>query len=102
MYYISSFFHSFDDNARTSVQLFGTRARDDNSYDVALFESVLTPIPGSKVDALKEVIRVVQFNVLEKIYCTCTLSDLGRRRGLVSVYDVAAIRIGLTRPGGDP
>lgn len=32
---------------------------DDDSYDVALFESVLTPIPGSKVDALKEVIRVV-------------------------------------------
>ena len=32
---------------------------EDDSYDVALFESVLTPIPGNKVDALKEVIRVV-------------------------------------------
>jgi ubiquinone/menaquinone biosynthesis C-methylase UbiE len=31
---------------------------EDNSYDVALFESVLTPIPN-KVDAIKEVIRVV-------------------------------------------
>jgi len=32
---------------------------EDGSFDVALFESVLTPIPGSKVDALKEVVRVV-------------------------------------------
>ena len=32
---------------------------EDDSYDVALFESVLTPIPGSKVDALREVVRVV-------------------------------------------
>lgn len=32
---------------------------EDDSYDIALFESVLTPIPGKKVDALREVIRVV-------------------------------------------
>jgi ubiquinone/menaquinone biosynthesis C-methylase UbiE len=32
---------------------------EDGSFNVALFESVLTPIPGSKVDALKEVVRVV-------------------------------------------
>jgi ubiquinone/menaquinone biosynthesis C-methylase UbiE len=32
---------------------------EDDSFDVALFESVLTPIPGNKVDALKEVVRVV-------------------------------------------
>ena len=31
---------------------------EDGSFDVALFESVLTPIPGSKVDALREVVRV--------------------------------------------
>ena len=32
---------------------------EDGSYDVALFESVLTPIPGNKLDALREVVRVV-------------------------------------------
>jgi ubiquinone/menaquinone biosynthesis C-methylase UbiE len=32
---------------------------EDVSFDVALFESVLTPIPGNKVDALREVVRVV-------------------------------------------
>ena len=32
---------------------------EDGSFDVALFESVLTPIPGSKADALREVVRVV-------------------------------------------
>ncbi|MFC1803618.1 class I SAM-dependent methyltransferase [Thermoproteota archaeon] len=32
---------------------------EDDSYDIALFESVLTPIPGNKIDALREVIRVV-------------------------------------------
>ncbi len=33
---------------------------DDGSFDVAIFESVLTPLPGDKVDALKETIRVVR------------------------------------------
>ena len=33
---------------------------EDGSYDVALFESVLTPIPGNKLDALREVVRVVR------------------------------------------
>ena len=33
---------------------------DDGSYDVALFESVLTPIPGDKLEALREVARVVR------------------------------------------
>lgn len=32
---------------------------EDDSYDVALFESVLTPILGSKLDVLMEVVRVV-------------------------------------------
>jgi ubiquinone/menaquinone biosynthesis C-methylase UbiE len=33
---------------------------DDGSFDVAIFESVLTPLPGDKVEALKETIRVVR------------------------------------------
>lgn len=33
---------------------------EDNSYDVALFESVLTPLPGNKTDALKETMRVIR------------------------------------------
>jgi ubiquinone/menaquinone biosynthesis C-methylase UbiE len=32
----------------------------DGSYDVALFESVLTPLPGDKHDALRETVRVLQ------------------------------------------
>jgi ubiquinone/menaquinone biosynthesis C-methylase UbiE len=32
---------------------------DDNVFDVAIFESVLTPLSGNKSDALKEVIRVI-------------------------------------------
>jgi ubiquinone/menaquinone biosynthesis C-methylase UbiE len=32
---------------------------DDESFDIALFESVLTPLPGNKMDALRETIRVV-------------------------------------------
>jgi hypothetical protein len=33
---------------------------DDRSFDVAIFESVLTALPGNKMDALKETIRVVR------------------------------------------
>jgi len=33
---------------------------DDNSFDVALFESVLTPLPGDKHDALRETVRVIR------------------------------------------
>lgn len=33
---------------------------EDESYDVALFESVLTPLPGFKLDALKETFRVIK------------------------------------------
>jgi len=33
---------------------------DDESFDVAIFESVLTPLPGNKMDALRETIRVVR------------------------------------------
>jgi ubiquinone/menaquinone biosynthesis C-methylase UbiE len=33
---------------------------DDRSFDLALFESVLTPLPGDKLDALRETIRVVR------------------------------------------
>ncbi|TRO47619.1 class I SAM-dependent methyltransferase [Candidatus Bathyarchaeota archaeon] len=33
---------------------------DDAFYDIALFESVLTPIPGDKLEALMEVVRVVR------------------------------------------
>lgn len=33
---------------------------DDGSFDVALFESVLTPLPGNKLDAMKETIRVTR------------------------------------------
>jgi len=33
---------------------------DDDSYDVALFESVLTPLPGDKRLALRETARVVR------------------------------------------
>jgi len=33
---------------------------DDGSFDVAIFESVLTPLPGNKMEALKETIRVVR------------------------------------------
>lgn len=33
---------------------------DDGSFDLALFESVLTPLPGCKLDALRETIRVVR------------------------------------------
>ena len=33
---------------------------EDNSFDIALFESVLTPLPGEKREALLETIRVIQ------------------------------------------
>ena len=33
---------------------------DDNHYDVAIFESVLTPLPGNKTEPLKEVMRVIR------------------------------------------
>jgi ubiquinone/menaquinone biosynthesis C-methylase UbiE len=33
---------------------------DDGSFDVAIFESVLTPLPGNKMEALEETIRVVR------------------------------------------
>lgn len=32
---------------------------DDGSYDVAIFESVLTPLPGNKIDALRETFRIL-------------------------------------------
>ena len=37
---------------------------EDCSFDVAIFESVLTPLPGEKMDALREAIRVVQLGGL--------------------------------------
>lgn len=33
---------------------------EDASFDVALFESVLTPLPGVKVDAMRETARVIK------------------------------------------
>jgi ubiquinone/menaquinone biosynthesis C-methylase UbiE len=33
---------------------------DDDSFDVALFESVLTPLPGDKHTALRETVRVIR------------------------------------------
>jgi arsenite methyltransferase len=33
---------------------------EDNSFDVALFESVLTPLPGEKREALQETVRVIR------------------------------------------
>lgn len=33
---------------------------EDDSYDVALFESVLTPLPGDKHAALRETVRVIR------------------------------------------
>ncbi len=33
---------------------------DDDSYDVVLFESVLTPLPGDKHEALRETVRVLR------------------------------------------
>ncbi len=33
---------------------------DNNYYNVAIFESVLTPLPGNKADALREVVRVIR------------------------------------------
>jgi len=33
---------------------------DNNHFDVAIFESVLTPLPGNKAEALKEVKRVIR------------------------------------------
>lgn len=32
---------------------------DDDSYDVAILESLLTPLPGNKIDALRETFRVL-------------------------------------------
>jgi ubiquinone/menaquinone biosynthesis C-methylase UbiE len=33
---------------------------DDDAFDIALFESVLTPLPGDKLEALRETVRVIQ------------------------------------------
>jgi ubiquinone/menaquinone biosynthesis C-methylase UbiE len=33
---------------------------EDDSFDVALFESVLTPLPGDKQEALREAVRVIR------------------------------------------
>jgi len=37
---------------------------EDDHFDAALVESVLTPLPGNKVDALKEFYRVIKQGAL--------------------------------------
>lgn len=32
---------------------------DDDSYDIAILESLLTPLPGNKIDALRETFRIL-------------------------------------------
>jgi ubiquinone/menaquinone biosynthesis C-methylase UbiE len=53
---------------------------NDDSFDAAIFESVLTIIPSNKIDALKEIIRVVKPGGLiganETIYYTTAPAEL--------------------------
>ena len=53
---------------------------DDGSFDVALFESVLTPLPGNKLDAMNETIRVIKPGGLiganESIFYTSAPAEL--------------------------
>jgi ubiquinone/menaquinone biosynthesis C-methylase UbiE len=52
----------------------------NESFDVALFESVLTPLPGNKIDAMKETIRVIKSKGLiganESIFYTSAPADI--------------------------
>ncbi|MCW3992364.1 MAG: class I SAM-dependent methyltransferase [Candidatus Bathyarchaeota archaeon] len=70
---------------------------DDESFDVALFESVLTPLPGDKLDAMRETLRVIKpgglVGVNESIFYTSAPAEF-----LEAVEDHPAMPGGMFTP----